>query len=612
MMSTLSTTSLSDMTPQGGEESQGEDDHLRPSPLSADGVTAADDAGSKYIVAKLKELYRCHVVDAERRYNLHFNFALPTDGEIKDSEFDANPLVLLIGQYSTGKTTFLNHLLQQDFPGMHIGPEPTTDKFTALFHNGQSGGGDSNDRKLSNSGFQKKKANDDAVSVVTDDIRASGRLLKGNTLTVTPNLPFSSLSQFGSAFLNHFVGSSASSPLLERLTFIDTPGVLSGEKQRINRTYDFGNVAKWFADRSDLILLLFDAHKLDISDEFKSVIDTIRQHNDDKIRCVLNKADSVTREQLVRVYGSLMWSMGKIFDSPEVVRVYTGSFWNGALINSDFAKMFDKDEKLLVRELMDLPRCASERKVNQMVNRIRLVKVHVCILGTIRRLTPRFFGKKSSREEILNDIETIMDDVRIQYDLSQGDMPNPNEFRECLEKFSDFSVFPKTDLALVKKLDFLLDTAIPDIVNNAEIVVSDVRLGRPVQFVHESADNASLESKGTVSATSATGAAEDKVKSDCKGSSSSNLAGKVVTILVLLTVLVQGAFYMTFSRPVSFSDLDVGYRKLAELTTTGHSPGSRTRDPIRPTRKSSTPLSNLPTMSGISYTSDEKKSGDEL
>jgi len=54
---------------------------------------------------------------------------------------------------------------------------------------------------------------------------------------------------------------------------------------------DFGNVAKWFADRSDLILLLFDAHKLDISDEFKSVIDTIRQHNDDKIRCVLNKAD---------------------------------------------------------------------------------------------------------------------------------------------------------------------------------------------------------------------------------------------------------------------------------------------------------------------------------
>ena len=55
-----------------------------------------------------------------------------SDGEIKASEFDATPMVLLIGQYSTGKTTFLNHLLGEDFPGMHIGPEPTTDKVSLL------------------------------------------------------------------------------------------------------------------------------------------------------------------------------------------------------------------------------------------------------------------------------------------------------------------------------------------------------------------------------------------------------------------------------------------------------------------------------------------------
>ena len=63
----------------------------------------SDDASSKYIVKRLKELYHDHVVEAEKRYHLHFNFCLPTDGEIKDSEFDATPMVLLIGQYSTGK-----------------------------------------------------------------------------------------------------------------------------------------------------------------------------------------------------------------------------------------------------------------------------------------------------------------------------------------------------------------------------------------------------------------------------------------------------------------------------------------------------------------------------
>ena len=39
----------------------------------------------------------------------------------------------------------------------------------------------------------------------------------------------------------------------------------------LQRTYNFIEVCGWFAARCDLILLLFDPAKLDISDEMKEV-----------------------------------------------------------------------------------------------------------------------------------------------------------------------------------------------------------------------------------------------------------------------------------------------------------------------------------------------------
>lgn len=55
-------------------------------------------------------------------------------------------------------------------------------------------------------------------------------------------------------------------------------------------------------------------------------------------RCILNKADQVDRQRLMRVYGALMWSLGKVIKSPEVLRVYIGSFWDQPLIFDDNGK----------------------------------------------------------------------------------------------------------------------------------------------------------------------------------------------------------------------------------------------------------------------------------
>ena len=88
-------------------------------------------------------------------------------------------MVLLLGQYSVGKTTFIKHLTGVDYPGMHIGPEPTTDKFISVVHGKES------------------------------------KIVKGNALTAYAELPFAGLSTFGVQFLNRFEAAVVPAPILK-------------------------------------------------------------------------------------------------------------------------------------------------------------------------------------------------------------------------------------------------------------------------------------------------------------------------------------------------------------------------------------------------------------
>jgi len=399
-----------------------------PSPAVNASMAAAASGGggdeiadrTSVITGRLKTIYRKTVLPVEKKYKYDYFYESPL---LTDVEFDAKPQVLLIGQYSVGKTSFIRYLLGRDFPGQRIGPEPTTDRFTVLINGPEE------------------------------------RTIPGNALSVHPDLPFRGLERFGVSFLSRFEGSQMPSSVLRSVTLVDTPGVLSGEKQRTNRGYDFTKVVAWFAERADLILLLFDAHKLDISDELKGAIDVLKGH-EDKIRCILNKADQIDRQQLMRVYGALLWSLGKTMTSPEVARVYVGSFWQQPLRNMDNSELFEMEEKDLMKDLAILPRQSAVRKINELVKRIRKVKTLAYIIGYLKSQMPNLMGKEKKQQKLIADLPNVFRTILKKYNLAPGDFPEITSFSTKLRetKFNEFSTLSQKH---IDALDEILNKDIP-------------------------------------------------------------------------------------------------------------------------------------------------------
>lgn len=280
-------------------------------------------------------------------------------------------------------------------------------------------------------------------------------MIPGNALTVTPGTPFKGLQMFGNNFLTRFEGAQVNVDILKNLTLIDSPGVLSGEKQTLGRSYSYDDVLNWFAERSDMIILLFDVQKLDISDEMGSAIRVLQKYSD-KIKVVLNKSDSISHQQLMKVYGALLWSLGKVIDTPEVTRVYIGSFWNEPLKNEDTAPLLEMEMADLLRDLAALPRMGAVRKINDIVKRIRQVRTHAVILDYLRNQMPSMFGKEKKKKELLEELEKglVFRTVMKQYNISVGDFPDLHKFKRDIEMLGERAYRCRTRMCRVYFLLF--------------------------------------------------------------------------------------------------------------------------------------------------------------
>uniref|UniRef100_A0A7N6AKI8 EH-domain containing 2a n=1 Tax=Anabas testudineus TaxID=64144 RepID=A0A7N6AKI8_ANATE len=368
------------------------------------------------VTEELKNLYYKRLLPIEKYYSFH-HFHSPS---YEDADFDNKPMVLVMGQYSAGKTTFIRYLIEQEFPGSRVGPEPTTDCFTALMY------GDTE------------------------------RIIPGNALTVDPKKPFRNLNIFGNSFLNRLQCVQMPNQVLENISIIDTPGILTASKRKLSRGYDFPAVLRWFAERVDRIILLFDSHKLEFSDELTWAFGALLGF-EDKLRVVLNKADRMDSQQLMRVYGALMWSLGKVFRTPEILRVYIGSFWSEPRQMCDHYQLIELEEEDLLSDIRNLPRNAAVRKLNDLVKRARLAHAH--IISYLKQEMPTIFCKESKKHNLIYQLPVIFTKIQQRHQVPAGDFPDCTKMQEKLLGH-DFSKFKALKPALMTSLDKLLTTDI--------------------------------------------------------------------------------------------------------------------------------------------------------
>merc|ERR1719357_215955 len=371
---------------------------------------AAEEKSGDYAAAleRLRKIYHTSIKPMEQAYKYNelrqheiSAYAGRTLGDsATDGEITSKPMVLFLGPWSVGKSSMVNYLLglHGTSQELYTGAEPTTSEYTVIMHGEKF------------------------------------RTIEGIVMAADSSRSFSPLEKFGQGFLERLVGIEMPHKLLERVTFVDTPGVIENRKQQ-ERGYPYSEVCQWFIDRADLIFLVFDPTKLDVGGELEMLFKQMKGR-ESQIRIIFNKADSLTTQNLMRVYGALFWSMAPLINVTEPPRVYVSSFWPQDYTLDSSRELFMKEETSLLEDLNQVIE-------NQMENKIAFIRQHGIRVRIHALLVDRYLqtyydklGWFSDPYEVFHDIVTdpdkyyIFKSILAKTNVSKFDLPDKEAYQD--------------------------------------------------------------------------------------------------------------------------------------------------------------------------------------
>uniref|UniRef100_A0AAG5CT06 Dynamin-type G domain-containing protein n=1 Tax=Anopheles atroparvus TaxID=41427 RepID=A0AAG5CT06_ANOAO len=386
------------------------------------------------ILRDLKRIYDNSIKPLETLYkyrdlsNRHFG----------DPEIFSKPLVLFMGPWSGGKSTILNYLTHNEYTpnSVRTGAEPSPAYFNILMHGNEP------------------------------------EVLDGTQLAA--DWTFSGLQKFGQGLLDRLRGQRLPNKLLERVNIVEIPGILEVRKQ-VSKYFPFNDACQWFIDRADIIFLVYDPSKLDVGPETEAILDQLKGR-EYQTRILLNKADQVKPEELLRVQSALIWNISPLMSSAQPPVMYTVSLWSNPFEVGAPVRLLKAQERTL---LLDLGQAIDKRIENKIASARRFavrVRNHAkmvdCYLTTYYNQKSLFGNKKQTAEKIIASPQDyhIYEGLSTLTNISRYDLPDPEVYRDFfhLNPLYEFKKLSETCTYFrgcpINKLDVAIAYDLPELV----------------------------------------------------------------------------------------------------------------------------------------------------
>jgi len=119
-----------------------------------------------------------------------------------------------------------------------------------------------------------------------------------------------------------------------------------------------------------------------------------------------------------------------------VSRVYIGSFWDKPIneAGKDNAELFDAEKQDLLSDLRGLPRNSAVRKVNELLKRARLAKVHALLISHLAQNMPYMWGHKAKQNKLVGRLDEEYRKVQKLHALAPGDFPSPDKLKKGVRR----------------------------------------------------------------------------------------------------------------------------------------------------------------------------------